>query len=43
MLRDGEKVAAIANHESWETTHRYCEPSPHDAALAVALIREFFV
>jgi integrase/recombinase XerC len=35
-----EKVAALAGHESLETTRRYCEPSPHDLALAVELIGE---
>jgi integrase/recombinase XerC len=35
-----EKVAALAGHDSLETTRRYCEPSPHDLALAVDLIGE---
>jgi len=35
-----EKVASLAGHESLETTRRYCEPSPHDLALAVELIGE---
>ncbi len=35
-----EKVAALAGHDSLETTRRYCEPSPHDLALAVELIGE---
>ena len=35
-----EKIAALAGHESLETTRRYCEPSPHDLALAVELIGE---
>jgi integrase/recombinase XerC len=35
-----EKVAAFVGHESLETTRRYCEPSPHDLALAVELIGE---
>ncbi len=33
-----EKIAALAGHESLETTKRYCQPSPHDLALAVQLI-----
>ena len=33
-----EMVAALAGHESLETTKRYCEPSPEYLALAVALI-----
>jgi integrase/recombinase XerC len=35
-----EKIAALAGHDSLETTRRYCEPSPHDLALAVELIGE---
>ncbi len=35
-----EMVAALAGHESLETTKRYCEPSPEDLALAVALISQ---
>jgi integrase/recombinase XerC len=33
-----EKIAALAGHESLETTKRYCQPSPQDLALAVELI-----
>jgi site-specific recombinase XerD len=35
-----EKVAALAGHESLETTRRYCTPSLKDLAQAVALIGE---
>jgi integrase/recombinase XerC len=35
-----EKVAALAGHESLDTTRRYCEPSEHDLARAVELIGE---
>jgi integrase/recombinase XerC len=35
-----EKVAALAGHESLDTTRRYCSPSHHDLARAVELIGE---
>lgn len=35
-----EKVAALAGHESLETTRRYCEPSLQDLEHAVELISE---
>jgi len=35
-----EKVAALAGHESLDTTRRYCSPSEHDLARAVELIGE---
>ncbi len=35
-----EKIAALTDHDSLEMTRRYCEPSPHDQALAVELIGE---
>ncbi len=35
-----EKVAALAGHESLDTTRRYCEPSEYDLARAVELIGE---
>jgi site-specific recombinase XerD len=35
-----EKVAALAGHESLETTRRYCTPSLKDLAQAVELIGE---
>lgn len=35
-----EKIAALAGHDSLETTRRYCEPSPQDLAMAVELIGE---
>jgi integrase/recombinase XerC len=35
-----EKVAALAGHETLETTRRYCQPSRHDLVLAVELIGE---
>jgi site-specific recombinase XerD len=35
-----EKVAALAGHESLETTRRYCTPSLRDLAHAVELIGE---
>jgi site-specific recombinase XerD len=35
-----EKVAALAGHESLETTRRYTEPSLKDLEMAVALIGE---
>jgi integrase/recombinase XerC len=35
-----EKVAALAGHESLETTRRYCEPSRQDLERAVDLIGE---
>jgi integrase/recombinase XerC len=35
-----EKIAALAGHDSLETTRRYCEPSPYDLAVAVELIGE---
>jgi len=35
-----EKIAALAGHESLDTTRRYCEPSHHDLEKAVNLIGE---
>lgn len=35
-----EKVAAIAGHESLDTTKRYCEPSYHDLSATVKLTGE---
>jgi integrase/recombinase XerC len=35
-----EKVAALAGHESLETTRRYCEPSLKDLERVVELIGE---
>lgn len=35
-----EKVAALAGHDSLDTTRRYCEPSMNDLARAVDLIGE---
>ena len=35
-----EKVAALAGHESLETTRRYCTPSLKDLEHAVELIGE---
>jgi integrase/recombinase XerC len=35
-----EKVAALAGHESLETTRRYCQPSYHDLEKAVQVIGE---
>ncbi len=35
-----EKIAALAGHESLETTRRYCEPSPQDLQQAVEMISE---
>jgi integrase/recombinase XerC len=35
-----KKVAALAGHETLETTRRYCQPSRHDLTLAVELIGE---
>jgi integrase/recombinase XerC len=35
-----EKVAALAGHESLETTRRYCQPSYHDLEKAVEVIGE---
>jgi len=35
-----EKIAALAGHESLETTRRYCEPSLQDLQQAVEMISE---
>jgi integrase/recombinase XerC len=35
-----EKVAALAGHESLETTRRYCEPSLQDLQQAVEMVSE---
>jgi site-specific recombinase XerD len=35
-----EKIAALAGHESLETTRRYCEPSLQDLQQAVELVSE---
>jgi site-specific recombinase XerD len=35
-----EQVAALAGHESLETTRRYCQPSYHDLEKAVQVIGE---
>jgi integrase/recombinase XerC len=35
-----EKVAALAGHESLDTTRRYCQPSEYDLARAAELIGE---
>jgi integrase/recombinase XerC len=35
-----EKIAALAGHESVETTRRYCEPSLQDLQQAVEVISE---
>jgi integrase/recombinase XerC len=35
-----EKIAALAGHESLDTTRCYCEPSHHDLEKAVNLIGE---
>lgn len=35
-----QEVAALAGHESLETTRRYCEPSAQDLARTVALLEE---
>jgi hypothetical protein len=37
-LTQSQKVAALAGHESLETTRCYCTPSLTDLAQAVALI-----
>jgi len=37
---DLQEVAALAGHESLETTRRYCEPSMRDLQRTVALIEE---
>jgi integrase/recombinase XerC len=35
-----EKIAALAGHESLETTRRYCEPSLQDLQQAVEMVSE---
>ena len=35
-----EKIAALAGHESLETTRRYCEPSLQDLQQAVEMVGE---
>jgi hypothetical protein len=35
-----EKIAALAGHESVETTRRYCEPSLQDLQQAVEMVNE---
>jgi integrase/recombinase XerC len=35
-----EKIAALAGHESLETTRRYCEPSLQDLQQAIEMISE---
>ncbi len=35
-----EPVAALAGHESLETTRRYCQPSYHDLEKVVQVIGE---
>ena len=41
---DNKSISSIgillASEDGLETTRRYCEPSPHDLALAVGLIGE---
>ena len=37
---DHLKIAALAGHESLETTRRYCEPSPQDLQQAVEMVSE---